>query len=121
SRLSDRRPPTQGHPLLVKRTPLQRRTRLQARSSTRPAPERPAAPRLDPDAARRALTRQRDYLAAPRPLFEGPVADPVRPKPGPDGSFTPIVRQTILDRDHASCMRCGVGIDGPLGYSLQHR
>lgn len=76
---------------------------------------------MNPEAARHALTRQRDSLAAPRPLFEGPVADPVRPKPGPDGSFTHLVRETILDRDHRTCMRCGAGIDGPAGYSLQHR
>jgi hypothetical protein len=102
----------------LKRTPLQRHTPLRTRPRgielTRPDPVR-----IDLSGATEALTRQQ----TPRSEFTGPVAPETnnRPRTG-DGSFSAVVRQTILDRDHYRCQRCGMNVDtGIIGHSIQHR
>lgn len=77
---------------------------------------------MDLVAAAEALKRRKDSDNTPRE-YSGPVPDVSQraPKPSHTG-FPPVVRQTILDRDHMACVRCGVAIDtGHVGYSLQHR
>lgn len=98
--------------------PIQRHTPLRGSARGRHTPERPPAPPLDFAAAGRALAHQ----SAPAPAFTGPVPEVSKPTPkvNPRG-FPPVVRQTIIDRDHMACVRCGRPMDGSHGYSLQHR
>lgn len=105
----------------MRRTPLTRKTRL--RTSKGPLEVRlPAEPvKIDRAAAAKALQHREVSLNAPR-VERGPVAPVSRPAPKVTGAFPAVVRQTILDRDHYRCQRCGANVDaGFLGYSLQHR
>ncbi|HEY1176396.1 MAG TPA: hypothetical protein VGF17_09585, partial [Phytomonospora sp.] len=111
----------------VKRTPLERRTPMRRTAETKTPTwpmverERPPAPVIDLDAARAALAHQRASAEAPRREYL-PVPPPVRPAPGPDGSFTEATRRGIVARDEFRCQRCGRTIvSGVWGYSLQHR
>lgn len=103
--------------------PLQRRTPLSSRPKEHHY-ERPPAPVIDLDAARRALAHRQAAEAAPA-REHSPVPDPVRPPKGPDGSFSPATRSLILARDEFTCQNpnCGrrVDTDSWPGYSLQHR
>lgn len=107
---------------MQRRTPLTAKTGIGSGNRTVPPPaERPRF-RVDPAAAARALTHQAESAAVPRD-YKGPVPDVSKAAPRPFSTgFPPVVRQTIIDRDHMRCVRCGHPIDsGSRGYSLQHR
>lgn len=110
----------------MKRTPMTRKTPMNRGSGfgrTNPLPPReaPAAPPMDLVAARAAMARQAASLATPRQDMRAAPKPDLVVKARPSG-FPPVVRQTILDRDHGACVRCGVPIESSsVGYSLQHR
>jgi 5-methylcytosine-specific restriction protein A len=114
--------------MALRRTPLKpgkglaRRTPLRSGNRSAPLPtERPPSPGIDLAAAARVLARQQ--AATPPREFTGPVPEVSKPTPKPSNTgFPPVVRITILDRDHMRCQRCGRNVDaGTWGYSLQHR
>lgn len=117
----------------MKRTPLQRRTPLTARRGLsrgkgiqgHPTPDTRGrarfvdpGPPLDLSAVAAVLSARRTES----PEYAGPVeTSQATPKPRATG-FPAVVRQTIIDRDHMACVRCGRAVDaGSFGYSLQHR
>jgi hypothetical protein len=100
----------------MRRSPL-RRTPFGAPSHARAEP-----PAFNPAAAKAALEARQRSQTTPR-VFRPPVSPgvPASAKPKHTG-FSPVVRQTIIDRDRHTCQRCGIGLVGAsIGYSLQHR
>lgn len=115
----------------MRRTPLQRKTPLQSRSglargsgltTRRREPVGPPehGSGIDLAAAAAALSYAATNSAPAE--YAGPVETSQRaPKPASTG-FSYVTRQTIIDRDHMRCQRCGMPIDtSPVGYSIQHR
>lgn len=105
----------------MRRTPLARKAPLRNRPTTGTwTPPEPVP--MDLDAAAAALAHQQASAEAPR-RTHAPVPDPQRAdRPKVTGAFPPVVRQTIIDRDHMLCQRCGRQADATAhGYSMQHR